>query len=105
MLITCPRSRATIPGSTARVIVISPLQLVSTIRSQSSSDAALRGLEPQRQAGVVDQQIDRREIVRQRGDGALDGRPVADVERHGEHGVAELGAKRRPADRRGGRRR
>ena len=35
MLMTCPRSRATIPGNTARVTQSSPFTLVSSISSQS----------------------------------------------------------------------
>ena len=81
MLTTWPRSRATIPGSTARVMVISPLTLVSTISFQSSSEAALRRFEPARQARVVDQQVDRRELRRKLGDRARDGRLIAHVER------------------------
>ena len=46
------------PGSTARVIVTRPLQLVSIMVSQSSSDGLVRRLEAQRQAGVVDQHVD-----------------------------------------------
>ena len=55
----------------------------------------VRRLEPQRQAGVVDQQIDRREIGRQPGDRLRHGRAVAHVERQDEQPlVAELGAQR-----------
>jgi len=43
MLMTWPRLRATMPGSTARVTVIKPLTLASTMSSQSSSDASCAG--------------------------------------------------------------
>ena len=46
ILITCPRLRSTIPGSTARVIYTRPLLLVSIMSSQSSTLARCAGSRP-----------------------------------------------------------
>ena len=80
MLITWPRSRATIPGSTARVTQSRPFTLVSSISSQSLGKPCRQAVEAAAQAGVVDQDVDLLPGGRQAGDGSLDRGAVADVE-------------------------
>src|SRR6185295_1048628 len=53
MLITCPRLRATIPGSTARVQYVRPLMFVSTMTSQSSTSAVCAGLMPRARPALL----------------------------------------------------
>ena len=80
MLTTWPRLRSTIPGSTARVTYDEPRAVRLDHLLPLVKVGLLGGLEPERQAGVVDEHVDLGERRRERRDELLDGDPVPDIE-------------------------